>query len=104
MRGNGGPVHPKLSHLLGHFTGHVMLGTAGFIALAIPPIILSLAAHYLEETPISSFVIDVLLVIHYFLLVVDALLFVSYILAAGYDTAIELIGYVKGVRRDWSAR
>jgi hypothetical protein len=75
MQGDGGPVRPKLSNLIGHFVGHVSLGAVGFVALAIPAIIFSLAAHYLAEIPVSSIVITLLLGITYFLLGVDTLVF-----------------------------
>ncbi len=90
-------VRPKMSSLLGHFVGHVFLGTVGFIALAIPPILLSLAVYYLKETYVSETVISVLLGLHYFLLGVDALVFVAYILVSLYDAAKELIRYVKSL-------
>jgi hypothetical protein len=49
----GGLERPKLSNLIGHFVGHVFLGTIGFLALAIPAISLSIAAHYLSEIQVS---------------------------------------------------
>ena len=97
MQGNGGPGRPKLSSLIGHFVGHVALGTLGFVALAIPAIILSIAAHYLAETPVSTFVINVLLFIHYSLLVIDTVMFAAYVLVSIYDAVKELIRYVKGL-------
>jgi hypothetical protein len=97
VQGNGGSGHPKLSTLIGHFVGHVALGTLGFIALAIPAVLLSMAAHYLTETGASVFVIDVLLGIHYFLLVVDTVMFTAYISVTIYDAARELTRYVKGL-------
>jgi hypothetical protein len=48
VQGDGGAERPKLSSLIGHFVGHVFLGTVAFIALAIPAILLSIAAHYLD--------------------------------------------------------
>lgn len=94
MQTEGGPEQPKLATLIGHFVGHVCLGTVGFVALAIPAILLSLAAHYLEQTPVSLFVIDVLLGIHYFLLSVDSVVFAAYILVSIYEAAKELLRFV----------
>jgi hypothetical protein len=56
VQGANGAGRPKLSHLIGHFAGHVMAGTLGFIVLAIPAIGLSIAEHYLAELPVSTFV------------------------------------------------
>jgi hypothetical protein len=97
VQGGNGGEGPKLSVLIGHFVGHVCLGTVGFIALAIPAIVLSIAAHYLKATPVSQFVVDVLLWVHYSLLVVDTLMFAAYILVSIYDAAKELVRYVKGL-------
>ena len=97
MQGDGGPGQPKLSSLIGHFVGHVSLGAVGFIALAIPAILFSLAAHYLQEIPVSPLVIDVFLGIHYSLLVIDTGMFAAYILVSIYGAAKELIRYVKGL-------
>jgi hypothetical protein len=94
-RNDSDTERPKLSTLVGHFVGHLCLGTVGFVTLAIPPIILSWAAYYLDETHVSAAVIDVLLGVHYFLLGVDVLVFVAYISLSVYDAARELILYVK---------
>jgi hypothetical protein len=97
VRGDGGPERPKLSSLIGRFVGHVWLGAVGFVALAIPAILFSLAAHYLAEIPVSALVIEVFLGIHYSLLIVDTLMFAAYILVSIYGAAKELIRYVKGL-------
>jgi hypothetical protein len=97
MQGDSGAVPLKLSTLIGHFVGHVFLGTAGFIALAIPAIIFSLSAHYLSETYVSGLVIDILLGIHYLLLGIDTVVFVAYILVSVYAAGRELTRYVKGL-------
>ena len=97
MQGDNGPEAPRLSALIGHFVGHIWLGTLGFVALAIPAILLSLAAHYLEQTAVSAFVIDVLLGIHYSLLVIDTVMFAAYIVVSIYHAATELVRYVKGL-------
>jgi hypothetical protein len=44
VQGDGGPAL-KPSGLISHFVGHVCLGALGFIVLAIPAILFSLAAH-----------------------------------------------------------
>jgi hypothetical protein len=97
VQGDGVPGRPKLSTLIGHFVGHVCLGAVGFLVLAVPAILFSLAAHYLEQIPVSAVVIHVFLWIHYSLLIVDALMFVAYILVSLYAAAKELIRYVKGL-------
>src|SRR4051794_29767115 len=79
-----GAGQPKLSDLIGHFAGHVMAGTLGFIVLAIPASCLSIAAHYLAELPVSTFVTEVLLWLHFFLFGVDTIMFVAYILVSIY--------------------
>jgi hypothetical protein len=55
----------NLSQLIGHFVGRVVLGTVGFVALAIPAVLLSVAAHYLSLWPVSPPVVNVLLWVHY---------------------------------------
>jgi hypothetical protein len=97
VQGDSAPEQLSLSRLIGHFVGHVWLGTGGFIALAIPAILLSLAAHYLEKTVVSPIVIDVLLSLHYLLLFVDAGMFVAYIAVSIYDAVRELTRYVKSL-------
>jgi hypothetical protein len=85
VRGDAEPEGPSLARLIGHFVGHVCLGTVGFVALAIPAILLSLAAHYFEQTPVSIFVINILLTVHYSLLVIDTGMFAAYILVSIYS-------------------
>jgi hypothetical protein len=97
VQGENGAGRPKLSHLIGHFVGHVALGTLGFIVLAIPAVCLSFAAHYLAEVPVSPFVIEVLLWVHYSLLVIDTIMFAAYVLASVYGAVKELIRYVRGL-------
>jgi hypothetical protein len=97
VQGADGAGQPKLSHLIGHFVGHVALGTLGFVVLAIPAVCLSIAAHYLAEVPVSRFVIEVLLWVHYSLLVIDTIMFAAYILVSTYGAAKELFRYVRGL-------
>jgi len=97
VQGDGGPGQLKLSSLISHFVGHVCLGAAGFVALAIPAILFSLAAHYLEQIPVSWLVIHVFLGIHYFLLIVDSIMFTAYIFVSIYGAAKELIRYKRGL-------
>jgi hypothetical protein len=54
LQGENASGRPKLSHLIGHFVGHVVLGTVGFITLAIPAVLLSVAAHYVILIPVSG--------------------------------------------------
>jgi hypothetical protein len=96
VQGEGGSAL-KPSGLISHFVGHVCLGALGFIVLAIPAILFSLAAHYLEQTPVSTMVIDVFLGLHYFLLAVDTAYFSAYIVVSVYDAVKELIRYAKGL-------
>jgi hypothetical protein len=51
----------------------------------------------LTHCPVSSFVVEVLLWVHYSLLVVDTAMFAAYILVSIYGAAKELIRYVKGL-------
>jgi hypothetical protein len=97
VQGEDGAGQPKLSRLIGHFVGHVALGTLGFVAVAIPAVCLSIAAHYLAWVPVSPFVIEVLVWVHYSLLVVDTIMFAAYILASIYGAAKELLRYVRGL-------
>jgi hypothetical protein len=97
VQGENGAGQPKLSHLIGHFVGHVALGTLGFVVLAIPAVCLSVAAHYLAEVPVSPFVIEILLGVHYSLLVIDTAMFAAYILVSIYGAAKELLRYAKGL-------
>jgi hypothetical protein len=97
VQGESGAGQPKLSHLIGHFVGHVALGMLGFIVLAIPAVCLSIAAHYLAEAPVSRFVIEVLLWVHYSLLIVDTVMFAAYILVSIYGATKELIRYARGL-------
>jgi hypothetical protein len=97
VQGENGAGQPKLSYLIGHFVGHVALGTLGFIVLAIPAVCLSIAAHYLAEVPVSQFVIEVLLLVHYSLLIIDTMMFAAYILVSIYGAAKELLRYVRGL-------
>lgn len=97
MQGNGSPEQPKFSTLIGHFVGHVCLGSVGFIVLAIPAILFSLAAHYLDQLPVSPIIVNVFLGIHYVLLIIDTGMFAAYISVSVYDAARELIRYVKGL-------
>jgi hypothetical protein len=96
LPGDEGPRRLTLSRLIIHFVTHVWLGTTGFVALAIPAILLSLAAHYLEQTPVSSFVIDILLGIYYSLLIIDTVMFAAYILVSICDALKELARYLRG--------
>jgi hypothetical protein len=89
------PAPSQLFAQIGRFAGHVFCGTVGFVILALPAITLSLAAHYLAQTFVSEGVILVLLWLHYFLLGVDALMFVAYILVSIYAAVIELIRFVR---------
>ncbi len=95
MQGDGGAGQPELSDLIGHLVGHVCIGVVGFIALAIPAVLFSVAAHYLEGTVVSPVVVNVLVGLTYFVLGIDTLTFVLYILFSVYLAARELIGYVK---------
>ncbi len=97
MQGDGGPAQPKLSSLIGHFAGHVCIGFIGFVALAILAILFSLAAHYLEETVVSPAVVHVLVGLTYFVLGVDTVTFILYVLFSMYLTARALLGYMKGL-------
>jgi hypothetical protein len=97
VQADGGPTLPKLSSLIGHFVGHVCLGSVGFIALAIPAILFSLSAHYLAKIPVSPLVIYVFLWIHYSLLVIDTGMFAAYIAVSIYGAVKELKRYVKGL-------
>jgi hypothetical protein len=97
LQGENETGGPKLSRLIGHFVGHVVLGTVGFVALAIPAVLLSAAAHYLDMLPVSRIVVEVLLWVHYSLLVVDTGMFAAYILVSIYGAAKELIRYVMGL-------
>lgn len=85
----------NLSRLIGHFVGHVCLGVVGFIALAIPAILLSIAAHYLQQIAVSAVVIQILLAIHYILIVIDTIMFAAYMTVAIYDAAKELVQYAR---------
>lgn len=96
MKGDGGPAL-KPSGLISHFVGHVCLGALGFIVLAVPAILFSLAAHYLGQIPVSTMVIDVFLGLHYFLLAVDTAYFSAYIMVSIYGAVKELIRYAKGL-------
>lgn len=98
MQGDGQLSQRHLSTLIGRFAGHVFLGVAGFLVLAIPAVILSLAAYYLDQTGVSRFIIVGLLIVHYFIFVVDAIMFVAYIAVSMYAAAVELVDYVKGLR------
>jgi hypothetical protein len=98
MQDDPGSERPKLSTLLGRFAGHVVIGTGGFVILAVPAILLSLAAHHLRETAVSEIVIWVLLAVHYFLLAVDALVFVAYILISLYSAGVALVRYVRDLQ------
>lgn len=97
MHDDGGPARPRLSTLIGNFVGHVALGTLGFVALAVPAVLLSIAAHYAPEFHVSKFVINVLLGIHYSLLVIDTGMFAAYMLVSIYHALKELYRYVKGL-------
>lgn len=95
MQGDGGPPQPTLSRLLGHFVGHVCIGLVGFVALAIPAILFSLAAHYLEGTAVSHVVVDVLVGLTYFMLGVDTVTFVLYVLFSMGIAARALFRYTR---------
>jgi hypothetical protein len=97
VQGGDEQARPKPSSLIFYFVGHVWLGAIGFIALAIPAVFLSISAHYLEIFPVSPFVVDVLLGIHYLLLVVDATYFVYYIMVSTYDALRKLTRYMRGL-------
>ena len=102
MQGDDVPGNPKLSSVVGRFVGLVCLAAVGFVVLAIPAILFALAAHYLEGFSVSVLIIQILLWIHYVLLVIDTSMFAAYVLIAIYDAATELIRYVKG--RDFERR
>jgi hypothetical protein len=95
VQGDGGPARPELSSLIGHFVGHVCIGFVGFVALAIPAVLFSLAAHYLEGTTVSRVVVDVLVDLTYFMLGVDTLTFVLYVLFSMCLAARALFLYMR---------
>lgn len=86
-----------LSSLIGDFLGHVLAGTAGFIGLGIPAVLLSWVTHYVEGmTPIvSEYVVYVLVGVHFMLLGLDAFMFSVCMLVSVFIGARNLVRYVR---------
>jgi hypothetical protein len=97
VQGAASLARPSLAKLVGHFVGHVWLGTVGFIAIAIPAVSLSLAAHYLQYLPVSPLIVNVLYDIHYLLFGLDAVMFAAYLAASTLSAVKELARYVKSL-------
>jgi len=97
VQGGSELERPKLWFLMGRLVGHVAFSTGCFIALTIPAVLFSLAAHYLEGiAAVSKVVVAILEGLSYFVLSVDALTFVSYVSFSVYLVAREITGYLKG--------
>jgi hypothetical protein len=97
VQSDGVPDRPKPSNLTGHFVGHVLFGAVGFVALAIPAVLFSIAAHYLATLPVSTLIINVLIGAHYVLFAIDIAYFGTYIIISVYGAAKELIRYAKSL-------
>jgi hypothetical protein len=99
MQSSQGTTRLSLSTVVGHFTGHVLIGTIGFVMLAIPAIALSLMANYLAEMAIAPIVTKIFIGLHYFLLIIDSIVFIAYMVVSLYYAAVELIALMKAERQ-----
>jgi hypothetical protein len=97
VQGDSASNRSSPSRLISHFVVHVWLITGGFVALAIPAILLSLAAHYLKRLPVAPLVVNVLYGIHYLLFGLDTVMFGAYLAASSLSAVRELAHYVKSL-------
>jgi len=68
-----------------------VVGTAIFIIIAVPGVLLSLAVHYLEGLHVSPFAITVLTGVEYIILIFDAVLFVIHLFITGVNAVKEML-------------
>ena len=66
-------------HPLMHFAGHSLVGTGIFLIVAMPAVLLGYLVHKLREYNVAEFTLTVLFFLEHTILVVDALLFLSYL-------------------------
>lgn len=72
-----------------HFLTHSVVGSAIFIIIAIPALLLGKLVHLLEKWGVAPYVLSVLTYLEYFIVTVDAILVVVYLGFAGYRAIKE---------------
>lgn len=72
-----------------HFAGHTVGGSIIFIIIAMPAIGLSLLVEFLGENGIPQFTITVLTILEHTILVIDAVLFVIYLVVTAIKAGRE---------------
>lgn len=73
-----------------HFGAHTFVGSMIFCIIAVPAIGLSFLVHYLEGLQVPAFTLSVLTFLEHVLLIVDATLFVVYIVITAYKAFKEM--------------
>ncbi len=74
-------------HPLWRFAVHSVVGSALFVVIAVPAVLLSLAVNWLEAKQIATGIVTGLKVAEYFLFGVDLLLFAWFVLKAAWHAA-----------------
>lgn len=74
-----------------HFGVHTLVGSAIFCIIAAPALGLSFLVLYLETLGVPAFTLSVLTFLEHALLMVDAALFVVYILITAYKAFKEML-------------
>jgi hypothetical protein len=73
-----------------HFTAHTFVGSAIFLIILCPAVFLGWLVHKLEQFHVSEFTVTVLLFLEHSILVVDALLFLAYLVVTSISAIKEM--------------
>ena len=76
---------------IGHFVKHSFVGTAIFIVVAVPAVGLNFLVHFLEAIHVSIFVTQILEILEALILVLDAIMFLIYLVIQGYKSIKEFL-------------
>lgn len=77
---------------LADFAGHVFGGSALFLVIAVPAVALSLGVKYLSQIGIAPFTLKVLELLDDSIVVVDATLYMAYLVTTAFKALREMIG------------
>lgn len=81
--GNGNGKHSWWEPIV-HFLTHSVVGSAIFVIIAIPALLLGKLVELLKEWGASEYVLSVLTTLEHVIVTIDAVLVVMYLVYAGY--------------------
>lgn len=69
---------------IAHFASHVAAGTAIFVIIAVPAVLLNLLVDWLTDIGVSWFILTVLTTVEWAIVVIDSMLFLAYLVTSGW--------------------